>query len=65
MSRVIGLLPNFPIEGVQRPLKEMGIGLASIRDRATQMGMEHLVRTMNKDTDMGYLAHVHNLRLLT
>jgi hypothetical protein len=29
------------------------------------MGVEHLVRTMNNDTDRGYLAHAHILRLLT
>jgi hypothetical protein len=65
MRQAIGLLPNFPIEGVQRPLKEIGLGLPSIRNRATQMGMEHLVRTTNKDTDRGYMAHAHTLRLLT
>ena len=30
-----GLLSNFFTEGVQRPLKEMGLGLPSIRYRAT------------------------------
>ena len=64
MRQAIGLLPNFHTEGVQRPLKEMGLGLPSIKDRATQMGMEHLVHSMNKDTDRGYLAHAHTLRLL-
>jgi hypothetical protein len=63
MRQAIGLLPNFFTEGLQRPLKDMGLGLLSIRDRATQMGVEHLVRTMNKDMDRGYLAHAHTLRL--
>ena len=65
MRQAIGLFPNFSTEGVQRPLKEMGLGLPSIRDRAAQMGVEHLVRTMNKDTDKGYLAHARTLRLQT
>ena len=34
MGQAIGLLPNFPTEGVQRPLKEMRLGLPSIKDRA-------------------------------
>ncbi len=34
-----GILHNFPMEGVHRPTKEMGLGLPSIRDRATQMGI--------------------------
>jgi hypothetical protein len=65
MRQAIGLLPNFPTEGVQRPQKELGLGLPSIREQATQMGVEHLVTTMNKDTERGYLAHAHSLRLLT
>ncbi len=39
MRLAIGLLPNFPIEAVHRPLKELGLGLPSIRERATQMGV--------------------------
>jgi hypothetical protein len=35
MRQALGLLPNFPIEGVQRPLKEAGLGLSPMRDRAT------------------------------
>ncbi len=35
MRQAIGLLPNFPTEGVQRPLKELGLGRPSIRERAT------------------------------
>jgi len=60
-----GLLSNFSTEGVQRPPKEMGLGLPSVRDRATQMGIEHLINTMNKDTEQGFLAHSHTLRILT
>jgi hypothetical protein len=29
------------------------------------MGLEHLVRAMNNDTDRGYLTHAHILHLLT
>ena len=38
MRQAIGLLPNFPTEGVHRPLKESGLGLPSIRERAIHMG---------------------------
>jgi len=50
MRQAIGLLPNLPSEEVQRPLKEAGLGLFPMRDKATQMGIEHLTRVMNKDT---------------
>jgi hypothetical protein len=60
-----GILHNFPTEGVQRPTKEMGLGLPSIRGRATQMGIEHLLNNMNKDTERGYLTYSHTHRLLT
>ena len=53
------------MEGVQRPPKEMGLGLPSVRDRAIQMGIEHPINTMNKDTEQGYLAHSNTLRIPT
>ena len=59
------LLLNFPTEGVQRSPKEMGLRLPTVRNRATRMGIEHLIRTMSKDTDRGFLAHSHTLRILT
>jgi hypothetical protein len=31
MRQAIGILPNFPTEGVQRPLKEAGMGLPPSR----------------------------------
>ena len=65
MRQAIGLLPNFPSDGVQRTLKEAGLGLPPMRDRATQMGIEHLTRVMNKDTERGFTAHAHVHRLLS
>jgi hypothetical protein len=65
MRQATGLLSNFPTEGVQRPPKEMGLGLPSAKDRATQMGIERLINTMNKDTERGFLAHAHTLHILT
>ena len=59
------LLSKFPTEGVYKPPKEMGLGLSSIRDRATQMGIEPLFCNLNKDIERGYLAHSHALRILT
>jgi len=65
VGQAIGLLPNFLSEGVQRPLKEAGLGLPPMRDRATQIGIEHLTRTMNKDTERGFTTHAHVHRLLS
>ena len=65
MRQAIGLLPNFPSEGVQKPLKKAGLGLPPMRDRATQMGIEHLTRVMNKDSERGITAHAHVHRLLS
>ena len=48
MRQALGLLPNFPIEGVQRPQKEAGLVLPPMRDRVTQMGIEHLTRVVKK-----------------
>jgi hypothetical protein len=64
MRQAIGLLPNFLSEGVQRPQKEAGLGLPPMQDRATYMGIEHLTRIMNKDTERGFTAHAHVHRLL-
>jgi len=65
MRQALGLLPNFPSEGVQIPLKEAGLGLPPMRDRGTKMGIEHLTRIMNKDTERGFTAHAHVHRLLS
>jgi hypothetical protein len=65
MRQAIGLLPNFPSEGVQRPLKEAGLGLPPMQNRATQMGIEHLTRAMNKDSERGFTAHAHVHRFLS
>jgi hypothetical protein len=51
-------------EGVQQPPKEMGLALPSVRDRATQMGIEHLICNMSKNMERGNLAHSHALRIL-
>jgi hypothetical protein len=64
MRQAIGFLPNFPSEGVQKPLKEAGLGLPPTRDKAAQMGIEHLTRVMNKDTERGFTTHAHVHRLL-
>jgi hypothetical protein len=65
MRRNLGLLPNFSTEGVQNPLKEADLGLTPMRDRATQMGIEHLTRVINKDTERGFTAHAHVHRLIS
>ena len=65
MRQALGLLPNFPSEGVHRPLKEAGLGLSPMRDRAKQMGIEHLTRVMNKDKEIGFTAHAYAHCLLS
>jgi hypothetical protein len=65
MRQALGLLPDFPTKGVQRSLKEACLGLSPMRDRATQMGIEHITRVMNKDTEKGFTAHAHVHRLLS
>ena len=64
MRQALCLLPNFLSEGVERPVKEAGLGLSPMRDRATQMGIEHLTRVMNKDKERGFTVHAHVHRLL-
>ncbi len=65
MRQAIGLLSNLSTEEIQRPLKELGLGLPSVKGKAIQMGVEHRILTMNKYTERGYLAYAHVLRLLT
>jgi hypothetical protein len=65
MRQAIGLLPNFPTEGVQRPLKEDGQGLPPIRDRAAQMGIEHLTNAMKNNSEIGFTAHAHVHKIIT
>ena len=36
-----------------------------MKHRATQMGIEHLTRDLNKDSERGFTAHAHTLRLLS
>jgi hypothetical protein len=65
MRQALGFLPNFPIESVQRPLKEASLGLSLMQNRATQMAIENLTRIMNKHTERGFTAHAHVHRLLS
>jgi ABC-type dipeptide/oligopeptide/nickel transport system ATPase subunit len=53
------------MEEAQRPPKEMGLCLPSVRDMATQMRIEHLINNVNKEMEWGYLAYSHTLRILT
>ena len=62
MRQALGVLSNFPTEGVQRPLKEAS--LSPMRDRATQIGIENLRSVMNKDMERGLTAYAYVNRLL-
>jgi hypothetical protein len=55
----LGLTPSFPTEAIHRPTKEMGLGYAPMKERATQMGIEHITEIINKPTDRGYIAYAH------
>jgi hypothetical protein len=61
----MGLTPSFPTEAIHRPTKEMGLGYAPLRNKATQMGIEHLMDILNKPTDRGHLAYAHTHRVAT
>jgi hypothetical protein len=43
----------------------MGLGYAPQKNKATQMGIEHLMDILNKPTDRGYLAYIHTSRVAT
>jgi hypothetical protein len=55
----LSLTPSFPTEAIHRPTKEMGLGYAPLRYKASQMGIEHLMDILNKPTYRGYLAYAH------
>ena len=61
----LGLIPSFPTEAIHRPMKEMGLGYAPLKDKATQMGIEHLMEILNKPIDRGFLAYAHTNRVAT
>jgi hypothetical protein len=42
----------------------MGLGYAPMKDRATQMGIEHITEILDKPaTDRGYIAYAHTTRV--
>jgi hypothetical protein len=52
----LGVTPSFPTEAIHRLTKEMRLGYAPLRNKATQKRIEHLMDILNKPTDTGYLA---------
>ena len=61
----LGLTPSFPTEAIHRPAKEMGLGYAPLKDKTTQMGIEHIMDILNKLTARGYLAYAQTYRVAT
>jgi len=61
----LGLSPSFPTEAIHKPTEEMGLGYAPLKNKATQMGIEHLMDILKKPTDKGYLAYAHTSRVAT
>ena len=41
----------------------MGLGYAPLKNKATQMGIKHIMDILNKPTDRGYLAYAHTSRV--
>ena len=61
----MGTTPSFPTEAIHRTTKEMGLGYAPHKNKATQMEIDHLMDIINKPTDRGYLAYAHTSRVET
>ena len=61
----MGLTLSFPSEAIHQPTKEMGLGYAPLKDKATQIGIEHFMGIFNKSTERGYLAYAHTYRVAT
>jgi hypothetical protein len=41
----------------------MGLGYASMKERATRMGIEHISEIIKKHTDIGYIAYARTTRV--
>jgi hypothetical protein len=62
-KNALGLTPSCPTEAIHRPTKEIGLGYAPLKDKATQMGIEHVTYVINKPTDRGHKAYAHTTRV--
>jgi hypothetical protein len=62
-TRALCLIPSFPMEAIYRHTTEMGLGYAPMKDRATQMGKEHITEILNKPTESGHIAYEHKTRV--
>ncbi len=61
----LGLTPSFPTEAIHRHVKDMELGYAPLKDKATQIRIEHLMGILDKPTERGYLAYGHTSRVAT
>jgi len=59
----LGLTPSFTTKAIHRPTKEMGLGYAPMKDKATQLGIEHISEFINKPPDREYIAYAHTKRV--
>ncbi len=41
----------------------MGLRNASMKNRATQIGIEHITKFLHKPTNKGYIAYAHTIRV--
>ncbi len=57
------ITPSFPTKAIHGPTKKMGLGYAPMKDRANQMGIEHITEIINEPTDKGYIAYIHTTRV--
>ena len=65
IRKAYNLLPSFLTEAVHMPQTDLGLGKAPIRERATQMGLVHLVKTLTRPSLRGAIAMAHVTQLAT
>ena len=58
-----GLIPSFPTEAIHSHATKMGLGYAPMKERATQMGIEHIIGILSKPRERGHIAYAHTTRV--
>ena len=59
------LTSSFPTEAIHRPTKELGLGDEPLKDRATQMGIDHIPKILKTTTERVHIAFAHVTRTAT
>ena len=58
ISKAYNLILSFPTKVLHKHPSELGLDKPQIKERATQVGHEHLVKTLNRPSQREHLAHV-------